>query len=389
MKEEDYELWRIAVTWMVRILVGGLFIFSGFVKAVDPWGTLFKIEEYLGAFGFALPFMLTRLIVFALCSVEFVVGVFVMIGCYRRTSPLFAGLIMMFMLPLSLWIAVEDPVADCGCFGDAWHVSNWFTFWKNIILVAGIAWLIRFNKIAICLITPAFQWLAVVFSGVFIVLIELIGFFYQPLIDFRDFPVGSSLFATDEEDGLDVFDPETADDLTEYASQPDGEELIVMIPKVSMVSPATTWKLNTLYEWALSHDVKMIAVVSGSQEEIKQWEDLSMASYPIFLADDSAIKTIVRGNPGVVFLKNGKILWKSTLGAIDPDEIEPDPETPEDFSNDYITVRHLQPELDNILERSSILYLIGMAFLVMISFTPRLARLMTRSGLASKRGIRN
>lgn len=389
MKEEDYELWRITVTWMVRILVGGLFIFSGFVKAVDPWGTLFKIEEYLGAFGFALPFMLTRLIVFALCSVEFVVGVFVMIGCYRRTSPLFAGLIMMFMLPLSLWIAVEDPVADCGCFGDAWHVSNWFTFWKNIILVAGIAWLIRFNKIAICLITPAFQWLAVVFSGVFIVLIELIGFFYQPLIDFRDFPVGSSLFATDEEDGLDVFDPETADDLTEYASQPDGEELIVMIPKVSMVSPATTWKLNTLYEWALSHDVKMIAVVSGSQEEIKQWEDLSMASYPIFLADDSAIKTIVRGNPGVVFLKNGKILWKSTLGAIDPDEIEPDPETPEDFSNDYITVRHLQPELDNILERSSILYLIGMAFLVMISFTPRLARLMTRSGLASKRGIRN
>lgn len=387
MKEGKYDLWRIAVTWAVRFLVGGLFIFSGFVKAVDPWGTLFKIEEYLGAFGFALPFMLTRLIVFALCSVEFVVGVFVMIGCYRRTSPLFAGLIMMFMLPLSLWIAVEDPVADCGCFGDALHVSNWFTFWKNIVIVAGIAWLIRFNKIAICLITPAFQWLAVVFSGVFIVLIELIGFFYQPLIDFRDFPVGSTLFATDEDEGLDVFDPETADDLTEEAGRPEGEELIVMIPKVSMVSPATTWKLNTLYEWASDHDVKMIGIVSGSDQEIKEWEDLSMASYPVYLADDSMIKAIVRGNPGVVFLKDGKILWKSTLTAIDPDNIEEDLEYPEEISND--TSQLLQPNLDNILERSSGIYLISMAFLVLISFTPRLARLMTRSGLASKRGIRN
>lgn len=387
MKEGKYDLWRIAVTWAVRFLVGGLFIFSGFVKAVDPWGTLFKIEEYLGAFGFALPFMLTRLIVFALCSVEFVVGVFVMIGCYRRTSPLFAGLIMMFMLPLSLWIAVEDPVADCGCFGDALHVSNWFTFWKNIVIVAGIAWLIRFNKIAICLITPAFQWLAVVFSGVFIVLIELIGFFYQPLIDFRDFPVGSTLFATDEDEGLDVFDPETADDLTEEAGRPEGEELIVMIPKVSMVSPATTWKLNTLYEWASDHDVKMIGIVSGSDQEIKEWEDLSMASYPVYLADDSVIKAIVRGNPGVVFLKDGKILWKSTLTAIDPDNIEENMEYPEGISND--TSQQLRPDMDNILERSSGIYLISMAFLVLISFTPRLARLMTRSGLASKRGIRN
>lgn len=357
---------KITFTWIARILVGGLFLFSGFVKAIDPWGTLFKIEEYLGAFGLPFPFSLIRLIVFALCSVEFVVGVFIIIGCFRRTTPIFAALIMMFMLPLSLWIAVEDPVADCGCFGDALHISNWFTFWKNIAIMAGVAWLIRYNTRSICLISPAFQWLAIVFSGVFIVFIELIGFFYQPLIDFRDYPVGTALFATDEEDGLDVFDIVTADDKTDEASRDFGDELIVMIPKVSMVSPATTWKLNSLYEWSQDHDVKMIGIVSGSTEEIDEWEDLSMASYPVYLADDSTIKAIVRGNPGVVYLHDGKIMWKSTLTAIDP----PDNEIKDSSEEIY----ELNPSIDGVLLKSSGLYLIAMAFLMLISLLPYFIR---------------
>lgn len=371
------------ITWVLRIICGGLFIFSGFVKAIDPWGFLFKIEEYLSAFGFTLPFAILRLGVFALCAVEFVVGSFLAIGCFRKSCPIFAGLIMMLMLPFTLWIAMENPVADCGCFGDAVTISNWGTFWKNVGVSACILWLIRFNLSAFCLITPAFQWLAVVASGIFIVIIELTGYFYQPLIDFRDYPEGSTLFATAEDDyhGIDVFDPVTGDDKTEMADNPGGKELIVMIPKVSMVSPAATWKLNSLYEWSLENGVKMIGIVSGSPEEIEEWEDLSLASYPIYLADDSSIKEVVRGNPGIVYLDNGKIVWKTSLSSIDVD----------DFLSPEITGDASFFGRDNtrILINFVIVYLIVMSLLIFISFTPRMVQLLTRGGLASKRGVRH
>lgn len=385
------------ITWVLRLCCGGLFIFSGFVKAIDPWGTIFKVEEYLAAFGVSVPFMFMRLGVFGLCAVEFIVGCFLAMGCYRKSCPIFAGLIMAFMLPLSLWVAIEDPVASCGCFGDAWHVSNWFTFWKNVALSAGILWLLKYNISITYLVSPAFQWLAVVASGIYILIIELTGYFYQPLIDFRDYPPGATLFAqppsqdTEEGDdsvddegeyhGIDVFDIHDAEDMNEEASYPEGKELIVMIPKVSMVSPATTWKLNSLYEWALDNGVKMIGIVSGSPEEIEEWEDLSMASYPVYLADDTAIKEVVRGNPGIVYLDKGKIVWKTTLNSIDID----------DFLSPEVSGEASGFAGDNarFLINVSLIYVIVMAFLVFISFTPRLAQLLTRGGLASRRGVRH
>ncbi|MCH5239289.1 MAG: DoxX family protein [Muribaculaceae bacterium] len=369
------------ITWLLRIVCGGLFIFSGFVKAIDPWGTIFKVEEYLNAFGFPLPVALMRLGVFALCAVEFVVGCFLAIGCFRKSCPVFAGLIMVFMLPLSLWIAMENPVGDCGCFGDAVVISNWATFWKNVVLTAGIIWLIKYNLLGICLITPAVQWLAVVASGCFIVAIELIGYFYQPLIDFRSFPEGTALFADNNDadsEGIDVFDVDTGDDMNEEAVST-GKELVVMMPNVAYVSPSTTWKLNSLYEWSQDNGVKMIGIVSGSREEIDEWEDLSMASYPIYLADDTAIKEVVRGNPGVVYLDDGKIVWKSTLSAIDIDDFL-DPGVSRDagtFASDN----------ERFLWNCTLIYLLVMAFLVFISFTPRMARMLVRIG--STRGVRH
>lgn len=361
------------VTWILRVLCGGLFVFSGFVKAIDPWGTFFKIEEYLGAFGLPMPFAIMRMAVFGLCAVEFIVGCFLLLGCFRKSCPVFAGLLMMFFLPLSLWIATENPVADCGCFGDAWQVSNWFSFWKNVVITAGIGWLLKYNISTGCLISPYFQWLAVVASGIFIVLIELIGFFYQPLIDFRNYPKGTNLFATHEADdyhGIDVFDIDTGDDLTEEADISSGKELVVMIPKVSMVSPATTWKLNSLYEWSQENDVKMIGVVSGSKEEIEEWEDLSMAEYPLYLADDTAIKEVVRGNPGVVYVVDGKIVWKTTLASIDVDDF-----LSGDFAGDAAS---LGRDNEAILKNISVIYLIVMGFLVGISLTPSLSRIFMR-----------
>lgn len=98
------------------------------------------------------------------------------------------------------------------------------------------------------------------------------------------------------------------DDETDEAVVADGNELIVMIPELGAVSPATTWKLNSLYEWSQQNDITMVGIVSGSSLEISTWEDLSMASYPIFTADDTHIKEVVRGNPNCVFDR-----WSHTM----------------------------------------------------------------------------
>ncbi|MDE6559441.1 MAG: DoxX family membrane protein, partial [Muribaculaceae bacterium] len=179
------------ITWLMRALVGVTFIISGFVKAIDPWGPFYKIQDYIVVFGWNITSNIVITGVFALCTYEFCVGIFTLLGCYRKSVPFGALLLMLFMLPLTLWIALTDPVADCGCFGDAFIISNWATFWKNILLTLAIIWLIKFNKSCICLIRPYIQWLALISSVLFIVVIGLVGYIYQPLIDFRPFPIGS------------------------------------------------------------------------------------------------------------------------------------------------------------------------------------------------------
>ena len=416
------------VTWIVRCLCGSLFLFAGFVKAIDPWGTIFKMNDYFAVIGFNIPEPLVRLFVFALCAVEFVVGCFLILGCFRKSSPIIAALIMCCMLPFTLWVALYNPVPDCGCFGDAFQISNWATFIKNLLLSAGIVWLLFNNLSCICLITPAFQWLAIVFTGAFILAIELIGYYYQPLLDFRDYPIGGELFADSEETdsgpeylfeyekdgerreftidnlpdeddgwiyvgrkekesaefekpGLMVFDVVTGEEMTDEIANSAERQLIVMIPDVVVVSPATTWKLNSLYEWSLSNGVEMVGIVSGSRTEIENWEDLSMASYPVYEAEDTMIKEIVRGNPGIIYLINGRIIWKSSLSSIDVDDFQSS-----DVGGDASSFGR-----DNsaILRNFVLGYLILICLLIFISFTPRMARLLTRSGLASHKGVKN
>ena len=171
------------VTVFMRVAVGAVFIFSGFSKAIDPWGTLYKFDDYLAALSISVWPNLELVGVFGLCAIEFLTGVFLMFGCFRRSISIVAAIIMAILLPLTLWIAINNPVADCGCFGDVFVLSNWATFWKNVVISAGVAWLTVYNKRCGCLIPPALQWIAFVVSALFIVVIELFGYISQPLLD--------------------------------------------------------------------------------------------------------------------------------------------------------------------------------------------------------------
>ncbi|MDE6772479.1 MAG: DoxX family protein, partial [Muribaculaceae bacterium] len=125
-----------AATWTARLLVGCVFVFSGFVKAIDPFASIYKAEAYLSALSLEIWPNLILLGVFSLCAIEFLVGVFILFGCFRKSIIIIVALIMAFMLPITLWLALDNPIDDCGCFGDAIKISNWTSFWKNIILCA-------------------------------------------------------------------------------------------------------------------------------------------------------------------------------------------------------------------------------------------------------------
>lgn len=410
------------VTWILRISVGSVFIFSGFVKAVDPWGTLYKVDAYLSALSLDIWPNLELAGVFALCAAEFVVGVLLAAGCLRRSIAVVTLLLMAIMLPLSLWIAISDPVDDCGCFGDALVISNWATFWKNVFLTLAVVWLVIYNRRCHWLITPALQWISILLSSIFILVIEIYGYGSQPLIDFRHYRQGEPIIDQEEMDSSDtafkfiyekegrreefladdelpdesegwvfvdrkeipvsgnvsdnveghknlrIYDREGSEDLTEEAIDNEGKELLVMIPDLAQVSPATTWKLNSLYEWSVKHSVRMVGIVSGSLSDIEEWEDLSMASYPIYTADDTQIKEVVRGNPGIVYLEAGKIIWKSTLSAISIDDfLSPDTAG---------SAREFGVDNAGILRDCTSLYVIGMLVLVCLSFAPSLRHII-------------
>ena len=101
-----------AVVWVLRFLVGAVFILSGFTKSIDPWGSFYKIGEYLEAWGWDIPSSFIVMGAFLLGGIEFVVGFLLLLGCYRRSAVWILLLMMAFMLPLTLYIAVANPVAD-------------------------------------------------------------------------------------------------------------------------------------------------------------------------------------------------------------------------------------------------------------------------------------
>lgn len=422
-----------AVTWLVRIAVGATFIFSGFVKAIDPWGTLYKVQDYLGVLGLGIWPNMVVAGVFILCAVEFFAGSMLILGCFRRSVTWLVTAIMCFMLPVTLWIAVENPVSDCGCFGDALVISNWATFWKNVFLTMGALWLNVYNRHIASVIRPAIQWMAFVATSIYILVVAFVGYNYQPLLDFRDYRVGTPIYSDDdaddspeytfiyEKDGVKkefsqddalpdesegwkfverketeseppakktggnssfkafrIWDRNGDEDLTEEILSSPGDRLILFMPDLDKVSPATTWKINSLYTWASRNDIDMIAVVAGSPEEIDSWEDLSMPEYEIFTADDTAIKEVARGNPSVVMTRDNTIMWKSSLAALNIDDfLSPgNSADPMSFARDD----------DKILLNLTGIYLAVILFLIALSYSTRLRHLFTRGDKAPRAG---
>ena len=412
-----YEKWCRLLTVLMRLTVGGVFVFSGFTKGVDPWGTCYKITDYLSALGFDKWTGTALFIAVALAAMEFMLGICIVVGTYRRSSPWIALLLMLVMTPLTLWLAVTDAVPDCGCFGDALHMSNWATFGKNVLLLLGAVYLILFNTSVRGIYGPAVHWMVSALSFAFIMAVAYYGYFKQPLIDYRPYPIGTRLLSTaaiqdsgDEENDDDfifIYSKDgqehefTIDSLPDeddgwqyvtryHAKRPHGkiivqdgsnknniaimdEEgnditidvlgasrrmLLLLFPDLSNVGVVNSFALNELTDAALVADAQVIGLTPASADEIDHWQDISMAEYPIYNMDDSELKMVARGNPAVVYLEDGVIRWKRTLSSLDEAE---QPIDLNSLGDDY--------DSDAIMTRLMLIYLAGLLAVLMLNRT--------------------
>ncbi len=180
---------------VARTLLALTFVFSGFVKAIDPLGTTYKIEDYLKAFGGFFTELLPLAEAAAVCLIglELVLGLCMLLNVRTQWTCWLALAFYIVMLPLTLYIALANPVSDCGCFGDALVISNWATFWKNVVLMALVVVLLCTRKY----IPDTFVWWGelVVLAVAIATAAGIMGYSrtHLPMIDFRPYKVGNNI----------------------------------------------------------------------------------------------------------------------------------------------------------------------------------------------------
>ncbi|MDE6396818.1 MAG: DoxX family protein, partial [Muribaculaceae bacterium] len=194
----------VCLTWILRILLGVVFLYSGFTKAVDPWGGQYKIADYFQAWNLTLSDGIYLTAGCLLSGIEFIMGTLLLTGAFRRLTAWAVLVFMSFMTVITLYIWIADPVSDCGCFGDAYILSNSATFWKNIVLLTVSSVLFVYSKRVRPLIHHRLQWLILIFTAAYIIAIQIVGYHIQPLVDYRPYPTDSNFKnAVDERDDTD------------------------------------------------------------------------------------------------------------------------------------------------------------------------------------------
>lgn len=351
---------KTTAVWLLRLLTGITFILSGWAKCVDPWGFVIKIQEYLTAWSMTgLPRDIILVGAVALSLFELITGAALATGSLRRSTPISGLALMAFMLPLTVYIYIANPVADCGCFGDFIKLSNGATLLKNIVLTAALVILLKWHKKAKSLLRPTMQWLVLTIAGLYGLTLAIIGWEIQPVVDFRPYPVGAQLI--DEElcseentpsyiytkngqkevftldnlpdstwtfvskqsendnkhEGLAIFDGD--EEVTEDILSPTDGDLLILVVNNPGIDYLTRARLsNEIYDAIQANDGTMIGLVAASGDALEQWIELVRPRFAIFSASDTSLKELARGDAALVAVRDGRILWKHSLSAINP-----------------------------------------------------------------------
>ena len=349
---------------LCRIIVAVTFIFSGFVKAIDPIGTQYKLQDYLGAIGMAgiLPNWTLLAVAVFLAAIEFCIGIFLLFAIQRRLISKLTVAFMAFMTMVTVWIVVADPVKDCGCFGDALHLTNTETLIKNIVLlVCSLA--IMYRPLAMFrFVSKSNQWIVTNYTIVFILVSSGLSLYYLPIFDFRPYHIGVNIprgmeipkgaklpqFKTTfimEKNGqrkeftldnypdaswkfidsktvqtsegyippihdFSITDNKTGLDLTNSVLSHKGYTFLLIAPHLETADDSNFGDIDRLYEYSQSYDIPFYCLTASTTKAIKRWIDLTGAEYSFCITDEAVLKTIIRSNPGLLLLKDGTIINK-------------------------------------------------------------------------------
>lgn len=347
-----------------RLLLALTFVFSGFVKAVDPEGSFFKITDYLAAFGMAdvLPDFAVRIVAVALSAVEFLIGVSILFAIRRRVTTVLAFLFMLVMTPFTLYLAIENPVPDCGCFGDALVLTNWQTFGKNVVLLIASVVVMSRPKLMFRVMTWRVQWIVITYSVVFIVAVAVYCLNNLPILDFRPYKVGTNIkeamaypdgaelpeYETTfilEKDGqrrefsiedypdstwrfvdsrtvmvnegyvppitdFSITDCQTGEDLTDVVLADTNYTFLLIIYNIAKADDTNIDRINDIYDYCKDNGYGFYCLTASDEEMIGYWRDYLGADYRFCFTDETTLKTMIRSNPGLMLIKGGTIYAK-------------------------------------------------------------------------------
>nr|WP_081783576.1 triose-phosphate isomerase [Xylanibacter brevis] len=301
---------------MVLALV---FILSGFVKAIDPLGTQYKIQDYLTAMhlGGWLPDMATLGLSVLLGATEFCLGIFLLFAIRRKLSSRLALAIMLVMTPLTLWLAISNPVRDCGCFGDAIILTNWQTFWKNVVLLSAAIIVAHKPTRMFRFISEPNQWLVINYTALFILITSTWCLYDKPLFDFRPYRIGTDLRAgwqrmMEGEDSpyADLFMERDGEDITEQVLNDSSYTMLLISPHLEQADDSQLDVINELYEYTKDNGYAFYGLTASGEKAVNQWRDRTGAEYAFYQTDDVLLKTVIRSNPGLLLLHDGVIIQK-------------------------------------------------------------------------------
>lgn len=341
-----------------RTFIGLVFIFSGFVKGVDPMGTMYKIEDYFIAYKTLWAIPLAIYISIFLCALEFVLGVFMVLKVKIKWVAWLVLITMIGFTIITFIDALYSPVPDCGCFGEALIISNIETFWKNIIILTFLLPCMLYLKKYKRTFNLKIEYLLLLTISVLFISFEIYNYRHLPVIDFMDWKVGNKLFVDnpqplkfyltyknketgEEKEYLSPNYPyndsiwmtkwefvkqrsedpnpkqhnlfitdENEDNVTDnFIKNPDFQFMLIVndMNKTNLLSLKNVEKL---FNYVDSNQISFIGITSGLNEDIKAFTKKIGTSITFYNADDVVLKTMVRSNPGLVLIKNGVVIDK-------------------------------------------------------------------------------
>ena len=356
----------ILVKNLCRIIVGIVFIYSGFVKGIDPLGSDYKFTDYFNAFGMGWMNATTLFFSFALSLVEFLIGIALLFNLWVSRMTWGSLLFMAFFTPLTLVLALTNPVSDCGCFGDAMILTNWQTFWKNIILLLLAIMIFMYRKEYKSSLPLVGQFSFLALAGAGMLCLSVYCYRHLPVLDFRPYAVGKNITEgmrlpegaepdqyevtlkyknkqtgeirsfTEEnypwQDTLNweyessserlvkkgyitpihdlVIEHPTLGNITEEILEDDNHTILAVAYNLTQSDVQYQPAINRLAEYAQEKRIRFYGLTSSSERDIETYKKRYHVPYEFCTADEIQLKTMIRSNPGVIILREGTILDK-------------------------------------------------------------------------------